>query len=287
MTDKQDIRDWWAENPMTYGDAHGQTVYGEEAVDFGSEEMFAQVDHTFFDWNRPLHGERPFSRIFPYGDYQDRPVLEIGCGLGTMAMLWAQAGARVHAVDLNPTSIAQTRRRFESLGLEGDIREADGNHLPFADASFDYVYSWGVLHHSPNLRTSLDELVRVLKPGGRFGIMLYHRHSLLQKYIIEYIEGYLHYESRFLGPLALASRYGDGQNQEGNPHTWPVTRDEVREMLREQTRDLRIDTLGTDLDYVLPLLLPGIGSILPLWLKKPLARRFGWSLWVSGMRGSV
>ena len=75
-------------------------------------------------------------------------------------MNWAETGAAVTAVDLNPTSISKTRRRFELFGLEGDVREEDARHLSFPDACFDYVYSWGVLHHSSDIASSIAEMMR-------------------------------------------------------------------------------------------------------------------------------
>ena len=282
MKDKQDIQAWWAENPMTYGAVHGQTQYADGRFDFGSPEFFERLDREFYSWNAPLHDERPFDRLFPYPEFAGGKVLEIGCGLGTMAMNWARAGAAVTAVDLNPTSVRETRKRFELQGLAGNICLMDGNRLAFADGEFDYVYSWGVLHHSPDLERSLAEMMRVLKPGGGYGLMLYNRRSILHLYGTRYIEGFLHYESRFLGPLELASRYGDGSREEGNPHTWPVTRSEVENMLAPYSRDTRTRMLGTELDSWLRYLVPGIGVLLPRWAKKPWARRLGWSLWFSG-----
>lgn len=268
---------------MTYGAEHGRTVYGDAAYDMGSPEFFDRLDREFYSWNRPLHDARPFDRLFPYERYQDgKKVLEIGCGLGTLAMNWARNGADITAVDLNPTSIEQTRRRFSLMKLSGRIEPMDARHLAFADASFDYAYSWGVLHHSPQLDQSLKEMMRVLKSGGGFGIMLYNRRSLLHWYKTILIEGFLHDESRFLGSLELASRYGDGARAEGNPHTWPVTKRELREMLAPYSKDLRLRVLGTDLDAVFHSMLPGLGLVLPAWAKKPWARRFGWSLWAFG-----
>ena len=58
----------------------------------------------------------------------------------------------------------------------------DARQLALPDNSFDYVYSWGVLHHSPDIAQSLKEMTRVLKPGGGFGIMVYNRRSLLHWY---------------------------------------------------------------------------------------------------------
>lgn len=279
-----DVRGWWKKNPMSYGESHGVPVYGNQTYEFGTREFFERLDETFYSWNRPLHGARPFDRLFPYEKYKGQRVLEIGCGMGTMIMNWARAGARVTAVDLNPFSIEQTRRRFALFGLEGAIEPMDARSLAFPDGAFDYVYSWGVLHHSPAWVQSVNEMMRVLRPGGGFGLMLYNRRSLLNLYLVRYIEGFLHRESRFLSPLELSSRYGDAAREEGNPHTWPVTADEMRAVLAPAARNTAIDVLGTDLDSLFRHLLPGLGMALPAWAKKPWARRWGWSLWAHGTK---
>ncbi len=275
----EEVQRWWAEHPMTYGDMHGHAQ-----DELGSPAFFAQVDARFLEWNRPLHGRRPFERIFPYDTYRGARVLEVGCGMGTMASMWAREGANVTAVDLNSTAVEQTCRRFELLGLTGDIRQADGRELPFGDGEFDYVWSWGVLHHSPQLGRSLTELSRVMRRGAGFGLMVYHRHSLLHAYMTRYVEGFLHRERRFLTEVELASRYGDAAREEGNPYTWPVTRRELRTMLEAAGITNEIRVLGTDLDSVLRLMLPGLGDVLPAAVKKPWARRLGWSLWAHGHR---
>ncbi len=285
------IRDWWASNPMTYGDEHGVTEYvhadgSRERVEFGSKRFFEIADTTFYGWNEPRHNEKgKFGAIFDYERYRGEAVLEIGCGMGCMAMNWAQHGAKVTAVDLNPVAVAQTRRRFQLFGLEGDVREADGEKLPFDDNVFSFAYSWGVLHHSPNPQRSISELFRVLKPGGRVGVMLYSRESFLYRYIIRYLEGFVNLESLALNPLDLTSRYCDGDRREGNPHTWPVKRAEVRNTLFAQFLDLKVETFGTDVPWVLDHWWPGLGSRkLPRSFVRALERRFGWSLWITGAK---
>jgi SAM-dependent methyltransferase len=284
MTDADSVGRWWAEHPMTYGSAHGDTAFASgAAVELGSAEFFEEVDRQFIEWNAPLHGERPFSRLFPYRHYgPDDRVLEVGCGMGTMAVNWAATGVRMTAVDLNETAVQQTRRRFELARLSADVQQADARALPFDDSVFSYAYSWGVLHHSADIQRSLRELMRVVRPGGGFGVMVYHRRSFLHWYMTEYIEGFLHYERRFLDPLQLASRYGDAAREEGNPHTWPMTKRELRAALAPFSDDLQIRVLGTDVDFVFNTVAPKLGSKLPPALKKPWARRFGWSLWASG-----
>jgi SAM-dependent methyltransferase len=280
----QDIADFWSRSPETYGTQHGATSYGDTQTEFGTPEFFAKVDATFMEWNQPLHRDRPFDRIFPYDSYKGKRVFEIGCGMGTMAQLWATNGAEYHGVDLSPMSVAMTSRRFELLGRNARVSRADARALPFPDHMFDYGYSWGVLHHSPDLARSLREFIRVLKPNAEFGLMLYNRRSFRWWYFIRLRQGLLHAESLFLGPLELASRYTDDYEAEGNPHTWPVTEAEVRAMLDPYADRISCRVLGMDLLDLFPHVLPGIGQRLPTFLIKPWARRIGWSLWFSGRR---
>lgn len=288
---KTAIRDWWAAYPMTYAEDHGSTEYvsadgQRRGFEIGSREFFDRADATFYRWNTPLHSENgPFSRLFDYDRYRNRDVLEVGCGMGCMAMNWARQGALISAVDLNPVAIEQTRRRFQAFDLSGTIQEADGESLPFADNNFDYAYSWGVLHHTPGTHGAIAELHRVLRPGGNVGVMLYHRRSFLYRYVVRYVEGLMNMEERFLDQLALASRYGDGARAEGNPHTWPVTVDEVRHRLFHQFEDIKIRVLGTDVAGILDQWLPGLGSRwMPQSLLDSLAARWGWSLWITARK---
>jgi len=63
------------------------------------------------------------------------------------------------------------------MGLTGTFKKENAEQLSFPNESFDWVYSHGVLHHTPNTQRAMDEVHRVLKPGGRAIIMLYHKHS--------------------------------------------------------------------------------------------------------------
>ena len=185
MNKKKDriIGDWWTDNPMSYSeDRHGGTFIGGKHYESETKQYFETIDKVFLSWNLPLCDEVPFDKLFPYGDYKGKKVLEIGCGLGTMAMLWAKSGANVTAIDLSTNSVNMTKKRFDLFGLSGDIRQSDARALEFGDATFDYAYSWGVLMLSPDLKKTLHEMMRVLKPGGRFTIMLYNRNSLYYYY---------------------------------------------------------------------------------------------------------
>lgn len=104
-------------------------------------------------------------------------VLEVGVGMGADLLRWVDAGADATGVDLTERAVAITRRRLGEAGFDADVRVADAERLPFESDSFDIVYSWGVLHHSPSPPTALAEACRVLAPGGRLKLMLYHRRS--------------------------------------------------------------------------------------------------------------
>lgn len=107
-------------------------------------------------------------------------VLEIGVGMGADHVRFAQAGpARLVGLDLTPRAVALTRERAAGLGVDATVFVGDAEHLAFPDHLFDLVYSWGVLHHSPDTQAALREVRRVLRPGGVARIMVYHRASIV------------------------------------------------------------------------------------------------------------
>jgi SAM-dependent methyltransferase len=97
-------------------------------------------------------------------------ILEIGCGTGSDLLQFAKHGATATGVDLTTKHVELARRRVGDLAV---VLEADARHLPFEDASFDYVYSHGVLHHSDEPEKIVSEMFRVLRPGGRINVHVY------------------------------------------------------------------------------------------------------------------
>ena len=87
------------------------------------------------------------------------------------------AGAEATGVDLTEAAVEAVRERLALEGLEAELRVADAESLPFGDGEFDLVYSWGVIHHTPDTERALAEVRRVLRPGGEARIMLYSRRS--------------------------------------------------------------------------------------------------------------
>ena len=175
---------WWSDNPMTY-DWHG-----EISSTPGTREWFNEIDRRFVDASRPyLTAQRPFDRIMP-DELHGQRVLEIGCGMGLHSLELARRGAEVHAVDLTDKAVEATRVRMKEFGLDAEIRCADAESLPYDSHEFDFVWSWGVIHHSARTARIVREIARVLKPQGEARVMVYNREArivrlaLLRYYIL-------------------------------------------------------------------------------------------------------
>ena len=90
----------------------------------------------------------------------------------------AGAGARLTSIDLTERAVSLARTRLHLKGLEAEVRIADAEDLPFSDDEFDFVWSWGVIHHSADMHRAMREISRVLRPGGETRLMIYNRRSL-------------------------------------------------------------------------------------------------------------
>jgi len=107
-------------------------------------------------------------------------VLEVGVGAGTDFTQWVRSGAQACGVDLTEEAVEHTQRRLAAYGLSAqEVRVADAEALPYPNDTFDLVYSWGVIHHSPDPERALFEIVRVCRSGGCIKVMVYNRHSVL------------------------------------------------------------------------------------------------------------
>lgn len=161
--DKQVVHDFWDDASC------GEALYLGESDEDGYRRQAEQ-----------RYALEPY--IIEFADFptvQDRRVLEIGVGLGADHQRFAEHGAILNGVDLTERAIEHTRSRFQLLGLRSELQVADAEALPFDDDDFDLVYSWGVIHHSPNTAQAVREIHRILQPGGIAKVMIYHKHSFV------------------------------------------------------------------------------------------------------------
>ena len=146
----------------------------------GTREYFDQVELRKFQAEPHILNFSEFSR------WRGQDVLEIGCGIGTAAVNFARFGARYSAVELSGESLAIARQRFDVYGLRGAFYHGNaeelGDFLPVKQ--YDLIYSWGVIHHTPDPDRVIQQLSRYLRPGGTLKIMVYARDSW-KNYMIE------------------------------------------------------------------------------------------------------
>ena len=284
---KERVRTFWQEHPCGTKFADAEP---------GSRRFYELVEEHRYtkEWHIPIAAG--------FANTKDLAVLEIGCGLGTDGAQFAKAGANYTGIDLTDAAVDLARQRFELFNLPGTFRVADAERLDFADNTFDLVYSHGVLHHTPDTHAAIREVHRVLRPGGRAVVMLYHRDSynyrinisILRRagvHLLRWNPGVklvhaltgeseeslrdhaqqLRCDGQYLSSDEFLSRNTDGA---GNPLARVYSRSGARELFKDfGSVELRPYFLNKRW-------LPIIGPLLPRAVEAKLASRWGWHLWI-------
>lgn len=285
---KERVRAFWQANPcgVKFADAAP-----------GTRKFYELVEaHRYTkEWHIPIAAN--------FANTDGLKVLEIGCGLGTDGAQFAEAGADYTGVDLTDAAIELARKRFELFDVKGKFQTADAENLDFADNSFDLVYSHGVLHHTPDTQKAINEVHRVLRPGGRAMVMLYHRDSynyrvnisllrragahllnsetgvkLVHRITGEPIESLRQHaallkteKKSYLSAEEFLNQNTDGA---GNPLARVYSRREARELFKD------FSEVTQKTFFLNKRWLPLVGAVLPRSLESRLASRWGWHLWI-------
>jgi len=251
LEQKQRVKTYWEREAC--GEIHSDAPEG-------APEFYAEVE------GRREELEPHIPSFADFDGARGKRLLEIGIGLGTDFLRFVRAGADATGVDLTERAVGLVRLRLELEGRHADLEVADAEALPFADGSFDRVYSWGVLHHTPDTEQAVREAIRVLRPGGDACVMLYARHSWVSY-------GFWVRHALLAGrPWRSLSRVlASHMESEG---TKAYTRRELQDMF-SGLEDLRIDKVGTAYDHQ---------------IAGPLARltgnRLGWEFVIRGRKPS-
>lgn len=290
---KERVRAFWQEHPCGTKFANAEP---------GSRKFYELVSEHRYEkeWHIPAAAR--------FAEAKDLSVLEIGCGLGTDGVRFAASGARYTGIDLTQAAVDLAKRHFELLNLPGTFRIADAERLDFPDNSFDVVYSHGVLHHTPDTAGAIREVHRVLRPGGKAIVMLYHRNSynyrvnisLLRRagvHLLRWNSGVklvhkltgepeeslrehakeLRAKPEYLSSEEFLSRNTDGAR---NPLARVYSRKEARELFADFAE------VETRTYFLNKRWLPILGPILPRSLESQMASRWGWHLWIYATKTS-
>ncbi|MGA2448248.1 MAG: class I SAM-dependent methyltransferase [Polyangiaceae bacterium] len=238
-------------------------AYWDAAPCGTTDVALVESARRFEELERIRYAREPFIERFALFDAaRGKRLLEIGVGAGTDHVRFARAGADCVGVDLSAASVETTRQRLAAERLSSDLRVADAENLPFADASFDVVYSWGVIHHTPDTARSAREALRVLRDGGRFCVMVYNRHSLVA------LQAWAVYGALRGKPLrTLADVLAHHME---SPGTKGYTQSEVRALFRG-ARSVHVETVVTAYDMRV-----GRRRFLPAWTWRAVPARLGW-----------
>ena len=160
-SEKKDVHDYWNEESCGTGLTDKKKY---------SKDYFDEIEVTRYKLEPFIHSFAEFEK------YNNKSVLEVGVGAGTDFINWVRNGAISCGIDLTNEAIENVKHRLSLENLKAtNLKVADAEKLPIDDNKFDLVYSWGVLHHSPFTENIIiEEIWRVLKPGGKFVVLLYH-----------------------------------------------------------------------------------------------------------------
>jgi ubiquinone/menaquinone biosynthesis C-methylase UbiE len=159
-----EVKAFWNANPC-----QSKLSRSEERIRYFQEISDRRYGRR--EWHVPI--------VAKFDTFRGKDVLEIGCGIATDGLEFARHGANYFGVDLTPRSLELAKERFSLLEISGRFENANAEEkLPFPDDSFDHVYSFGVIHHSPAPEKIVREIFRVLKKDGSFTVMLYNKSSI-------------------------------------------------------------------------------------------------------------
>jgi SAM-dependent methyltransferase len=218
-------------NAAFWAELCGTTLARSAGVSENDPQALQRFDSLYFE-------------MYPYlKGYVDRravagaDVLEIGLGYGTLGSYLVQRGARYRGLDIAATPVEMMRHRLRLAGVAGSddaVVEGSALAIPWPEASFDLVYSIGCLHHTGDLRRSVDELRRVLRPGGCAVVMLYYRHSVRRLLHVAAPDAFARIgRRRRVSAVRTRAMYDANQAGDAAPHTDFVSRRDVSRLFGE------------------------------------------------------
>lgn len=247
-TEKSEVQDFWNRNVNQFNQLHRD--------DIGTRAFYDAAEKLRYEYH--YHLMPLFQRIareFPKGK-----LLEVGCSMGNDTIQFARLGMNVTGVDLTPKAIELIQQRFALYGLTGDFRVADAEKLPFDDNTFDVCYSFGVLHHTPDTAGAIEELRRVLRPGGKAFVMLYNTRSL--NWLVHSITG-IPFDGSKADPCPVEKSYMPAEAKKFFDH---------------------YNKTHLEIDYLFGTGWGAVGRLTPKPIHRALGKVFGWHLMIEATK---
>lgn len=208
------------------------------AKSIGVEDDSAASLKKFDDWYFAFYPYL-FHHI-PFEDLKGKDVLEIGLGYGTVAQRLAEMDCNYHGLDIAAGPVAMVNHRIQQAGLEGKAVQGSILEAPFEDASQDYVFAIGCLHHTGDLQKAIQECHRILRPGGKLIFMVYYAYSYRRWYgnFSETLTYFLKEMVGYRGVVGTSidkdrAAYDTNSEGTGAPHTDWISVKSLRRLCRD------------------------------------------------------
>jgi 2-polyprenyl-3-methyl-5-hydroxy-6-metoxy-1,4-benzoquinol methylase len=160
----EDVRSFWDRRPCNIRHSRAEV---------GTRDFFDEVEKRKYFVEPHIPGFAEFS------NWKNKKVLEIGCGIGTDSVNFARAGADYTGIELSEQSLDMTRKRFQLYGLNGTFYLGNAEQLDsiVSIQKYDLIYSFGVIHHTPNPSKIIDHVKKYMHKESEFRLMLYAENS--------------------------------------------------------------------------------------------------------------
>lgn len=269
----EDVRRYWDARPCNI--RHSQKPVG-------SKEYFDEVEARKFKVEPHIPGFADYDR------WAGKRVLEVGCGIGTDSINFARAGALLTAVDLSTESLKIARQRAEVMGVADRIEFVHANAEELTSVlsgTYDLVYSFGVVHHTPHPERAIEQIRALIAPDGTLKLMVYHRRSWKVFWIVV-MQG----RGKFWKTGELVAIHSEAET--GCPVTFSYTRRGGRKFVERggfRVTEVRVD-------HVFPYRIPDYVEHrykmqwyfrwMPSRMFRAFERAFGWHLMITAETGA-
>jgi len=271
MSTIEHVRKYWNDRPCNIRHSNKK---------IGTKSYFKEVENKkyFVEPHIPIHAE--------FKKWKDNEVLEVGCGIGTDTINFLKNGANLTTVDLSEKSLEITKKRVKVFKLENKVKfltgDAENLCSLVGDKKYDLIYSFGVIHHTPNPKKCIENFSKLLKPNGELKIMVYNRHSWKVFWIL------MKSGFQFWKLKKMIAKYSEAQT--GCPVTFSYTKNEMKNILEKNGFKVKNMTLEHIFPYKINDYKKNIYTkvwyfrFIPNFIFKKIESLLGWHLCITANR---